>query len=208
MSRDTGPQCKRCRREGMQLFLKGSRCHTIKCGLRKREYPPGEHSWRRSKFSEYGLQLREKQKVKRYYGVTEKQFRNTFARAVRMRGNTGENLLVLLESRLDNVVARLGFALNRRHARQLVSHGNVCVNGKKLTIPSYRVRKDDVISPAAKNKIKEIARMSLDAVKDNEVPSWLGVDIEQLKGTVLDKAKREEVPIAIQEQLVVEFCSK
>lgn len=208
MARETGPQCKLCRREGVQLFLKGARCHSVKCGVRKRDYPPGEHAWRRSRFSEYGLQLREKQKVKRYYGVTERKFRNTFARAEKLRGNTGENLMTLLEARLDNVVAQLGFAVNRRQARQLISHGHFMVNGKKVYIPSRQVRKDDVISPVPKDKTKEIVKQALEITKSNTVPSWLSVDAEKLSGTVLDKPKRDEVPINVQEQLIVEFCSK
>ncbi len=208
MARDTGAQCKLCRREGMQLFLKGSRCHSVKCGIRRRDYPPGEHSWRRSKFSEYGLQLREKQKAKRYYGVTERKFRNDFAKAEKMRGNTGENLLVLLESRLDNTVARMGFAVNRRQARLMITHGHFLVNDRKVTIPSYLVRKGDVISPAKKNNIKEIVKESLDLSKDDLTPSWISVDEENMKGTVLDRPKREEIPVKIQEQLIVEFCSK
>ena len=208
MARETGPQCKLCRREGVQLFLKGARCHSIKCGVRKRDYPPGEHAWRRSRFSEYGLQLREKQKVKRYYGVTERKFRNTFARAEKLRGNTGENLMALLEARLDNVVAQLGFAVNRRQARQLIAHGHFMVNGKKVSIPSRLMRKDDVVSPVPKDKTKEIVRQALEITKSNTVPSWLSVDAEKLSGTVLDKPKRDEVPIQVQEQLIVEFCSK
>ena len=208
MSRETGPQCKLCRREGVQLFLKGTRCHSVKCGVRKRDYPPGEHAWRRSRFSEYGLQLREKQKVKRYYGVTERRFRNTFARAEKLRGNTGENLMALLEARLDNVVAQLGFAVNRRQARQLISHGHFLVNGKKASIPSRLMRKDDVVSPVPKDKTKEIVKQAMEITKSDTVPSWLSVDTEKLSGTVLDKPKRDEVPIKVQEQLIVEFCSK
>ncbi len=208
MARETGPQCKLCRREGIQLFLKGDRCHSIKCGIRKRDYPPGEHAWRRSRFSEYGLQLREKQKVKRYYGMTERQFRNMFARAVKLRGNTGENLMTLLESRLDNVVARLGFAVNRRQARQLISHGHFLVNGRKVSVPSRLAQKDDVVSPVPKDKTKEIVKQALEATKADTVPSWLSADTEKLSGTVLGKPKRDEVPINVQEQLIVEFCSK
>ena len=208
MARDTGPQCKRCRREGMQLFLKGSRCQSVKCGIRRRDYPPGEHSWRRSKFSEYGLQLREKQKAKRYYGVTEKAFRIAFAAADRARGNTGENLLVLLESRLDNVVYRLGFAVNRRQARQMITHGLFLINGKKVDIPSYLVRKDEEISPAKKEKVKKMVKEALDLAGDVKVPSWLSLDEENLTGKVVDKPKRNEIPVEIQEQLIVELCSK
>jgi len=208
MARETGPQCKLCRREGVQLFLKGTRCHSIKCGVRKRDYPPGEHAWRRSRFSEYGLQLREKQKVKRYYGVAERKFRNTFASAEKLRGNTGENLMALLEARLDNVVAQLGFAVNRRQARQLISHGHFLVNGKKASITSRLMRKDDVVSPVPKEKTKEIVRQAMEITKSDTVPSWLSVDAEKLSGTVLDKPKRDEVPINVQEQLIVEFCSK
>ena len=208
MARDTGPQCKRCRREGMQLFLKGSRCRSVKCAIRRRDYPPGEHSWRRSKFSEYGLQLREKQKAKRYYGVTERAFRIAFNAADKARGNTGENLLVLLEGRLDNAVYRLGFAANRRQARQMIMHGLFLVNGKKLDIPSYLVRKDEEISPAKKDNVKTMVKEALDLAADNNVPSWLSLDEEKMMGKVVDKPKRDEIPVTIQEQLIVELCSK
>jgi small subunit ribosomal protein S4 len=208
MARDTGPQCKRCRREGVQLFLKGTRCHSIKCGVRKRDYPPGEHAWRRAKFSEYGLQLREKQKVKRYYGVTERQFRTIFSRAARTKGNTGQTLMALLEARLDNVVYRLGFAVDRRQARQMIAHGHFTVNDKKVTIPSYVARRDDVVAPVLKGGMKEFIQQNMEATKENGIPSWLSLDAQALRATVNDVPKREEIPIQVQEQLIIELCSK
>ncbi len=208
MSRDTGPQCKRCRREGMQLFLKGSRCYTVRCGLNRRNYPPGEHAWRRGKFSEYGHQLREKQKVKRYYGGTERQFRKYFDRASRIKGNTGENLIVLLESRLDNVVYRLGMARSHSEARQMIAHGNMRVNGKRLDIPSALLRRNDTVSPVEREKFRKIIKENLESATDISLPSWLQFDAEKMEGVVLEKPKRTEIPIQVQEQLVVEFCSK
>lgn len=208
MARDTGPQCKRCRREGMRLFLKGSRCDTVKCGVVKREYPPGEHAWRRGKFSEYGHQLREKQKLKRYYGVSERQFRRYFDKASRMKGNTGENLLILLESRIDNVLYRLGIARSHREARQMIVHGNICVNGKRLDIPSALLRKNDTVAPAKAEKFRNFIKANLEVTKELGQPSWLQMNPEQLEGLMLDTPKRAEVLLPIQEQLIVEFCSK
>ena len=208
MSRDTGPQCKRCRREGIQLFLKGSRCYTVKCALDKRNYPPGEHAWRRGKFSEYGHQLREKQKVKRYFGVTERQFRKYYDRASRMKGNTGQNLIMLLESRLDNIVYRLGMARSHREARQMVAHGNIRVNGRRLDVPSALLRKNDTVSPSAREKFCDLVKTNIESTTDLPAASWLQMNAERLEGIVLEKPKREELPLEVQEQLVVEFCSK
>lgn len=208
MARDTGPQCKKCRREGVQLFLKGSRCNTVKCGVSKRNYPPGEHAWRRGKFSEYGHQLREKQKLKRYFGVTERQFRKYFAKASRLSGNTGENLIMLLESRVDNIIYRLGMARSHREARQMVAHGNILVNGKRLDIPSALLRKNDNVQPTQHEKFRKLVKANLASMKDMQSPSWLQMDAERMEGVVLEKPKRGELPIQIQEQLVVELCSK
>jgi small subunit ribosomal protein S4 len=208
MARDTGPQCKRCRREGVALYLKGSRCSTVKCGVVKREYPPGEHAWRRGKFSEYGHQLREKQKLKRYYGVSERQFRRYFDKASRMKGNTGENLLVLLESRLDNVLFRLGMARSHNEARQMVSHGHVYVNGKRLNIPSALLRKNDAIAPEKGERFRSLIKTNMESTKELEQPSWLQMNAEGMEGIMLDTPKRAEALLAVQEQLIVEFCSK
>jgi small subunit ribosomal protein S4 len=192
----------------MQLFLKGSRCNTVKCGVIKREYPPGEHAWRRGKFSEYGHQLREKQKLKRYYGVSERQFNRYFAKASRMKGNTGENLIVLLESRLDNVVYRLGMARSHHEARQMAAHGNILVNGKRLNIASALLRKNDTIVPGKDEKFRNLIKANLDATKELGQPSWLQMNPERLEGVLLDTPKRAEALLPVQEQLIVEFCSK
>jgi small subunit ribosomal protein S4 len=208
MARDTGPQCKRCRREGMALYLKGSRCNTVKCGVVKREYPPGEHAWRRGKFSEYGHQLREKQKLKRYYSVSERQFRRYFEKASRMKGNTGENLLILLESRLDNVVYRLGMGRSHHEARQMVAHGHIYVNGKRLNIPSALLRKNDAIAPEKDEKFRNMIKANMEATKELTQPSWLQMNAERMEGMLLDTPKRAEALLSVQEQLIVEFCSK
>ncbi|KPJ62574.1 MAG: 30S ribosomal protein S4 [Planctomycetes bacterium DG_23] len=208
MARKLGPLCRLCRREGIKLFLKGTRCDTAKCSVSRRDYPPGQHAWRRRKISDYGLGLREKQKVKRFYGLMEQQFRLYFKEAQRLKANTGENLLILLERRLDNVVARLGFALSHREARQLVSHGHMTVNGKKVNIPSYLVSPGDVITPASKEKTQKTVRENLELTKDLGLPSWLERSTEPLQGRVLALPNRDDVPIPVQEQLIVEFCSK
>lgn len=208
MARHLGPLCKLCRREGVKLYLKGIRCDTAKCAVARRDYPPGQHAWRRRKLSDYGVGLREKQKVKRFYGLMERQFRLYFAKAQRLKANTGEALLILLERRLDNVVARLGFAPSHRQARQLVNHGHITVNGKKVDIPSYLVSPGDVIAPASKEKTQKIVRDNLDLTKDLGLPSWLERVTQPLQGQVLALPSRDEVSIPVQEQLIVEFCSK
>lgn len=208
MARYTGPVCKQCRREGEKLFLKGSKCYAGKCTLEKKSYPPGKRERRSGKLSEYGLQFREKQKVRRIYGVLEKQFRIYFRMAERKKGITGENLLQILERRLDNIVFRLGFALSRCQARQLVGHGHFQVNGGKVDIPSYLVKADDIICVGEKsrklNKFKEIAELT----SEREVSSWLKLDRNSLTGTVAKIPSREEMPVPIQEQLIVELCSR
>ncbi len=205
MARYTGPVCRLCRRERMKLFLKGAKCDTMKCPIERRPYPPGIHGRGRIRESEYMLQLREKQKAKRIYGVLEKQFRNLYAEASRQKGITGENLLRMLEQRLDNVVFRAGFASSRNQSRQWVRHGHVLVNGKRVTIPSFMVRKDDVVefSPKAKNMI--VLRHNLDTI-DRTVPMWLEVSGEQ--ATVRDLPMREQIDIPVREQLIVELYSK
>ncbi len=208
MARDRGPQCKQCRREGLKLFLKGERCLTDKCAIDRRAYPPGEHGrGRRRKQSEYLVQLREKQKARRYYGVLEKQFRTYYEVATRQQGITGENLLRLLETRLDNVVYRLGFGGSRRQARQLIRHGHFQVNGRRVDIPSFRTRPDDVIMVAPR---KEGAKSTIEDATDltASVPAWLQADHDNLTGKVLRLPEREDIDIPVQEQLIVELYSK
>ena len=206
MARDRGSQCKQCRREGEKLFLKGERCLTEKCGVERRAYPPGEHGRGRQKQSEYRLQLREKQKARRYYGVLEKQFRNYYDRASRQSGVTGENLLRLLESRLDNVLVRLGFAGSRRQARQLILHGHWTVNGRRGNIPSYHVRANDVIAMRAASGVTDAVREATDLV--SAVPAWLQADHDGLTAKVLRHPERAEISVPVQEQLIVELYSK
>ncbi len=208
MARYTGPKCRLCRREAMKLYLKGDRCYSDKCAIERRNYPPGQHGQGRVKFSEYGQQLREKQKVKRIYGVLERQFRRYFETAERMKGITGENLLVLLERRLDNVVFRLGFANSRAEARQLVLHRHFTVNGRTVNIPSYLVKPGDVIE--LKEKSRKMGRIldSLEAVARRGVPQWLELEKEQFRGTVKALPVRSDLTMPIQEQLVVELYSR
>ncbi len=206
MARDTGPQCKLCRREGEKLFLKGERCLTDKCQIERRNYPPGEHGRGRSRQSEYRVQLREKQKARRYYGVLEKQFRNYYAKASRQPGVTGENLLRLLEARLDNVLVRLGFAASRRQARQLIRHGHWAVNGRRVDIPSYQVQADDVITMKASSKADPTIREATELV--SVVPAWLQADHDGLTAKVLRQPERDEIAAPVQEQLIVELYSK
>jgi small subunit ribosomal protein S4 len=207
VARDRDPQCKQCRREGEKLFLKGERCLTDKCGIERRNYPPGEAGQnRRSKQSEYLLQLREKQKARRFYGVLEAQFRRYYEKANRQPGITGENLLRLLECRLDNVVTRLGFAASRRQARQLVSHGHFKVNGRRVDIPSYQVRPNDVISLKDKSTAEQSVRNATDLVAS--VAPWLQADYDQLSGTILKFPERSDIDTPVREQLIVELYSK
>lgn len=208
MGRHTDPVCKLCRREGLKLFLKGDRCFTLKCAIEKRNYPPGEHGQRRSKPSEYGLQLREKQKMKRIYGVHETQFRNYFEMAARQKGITGENLVRLLEQRLDNVVHRLGFGASRPQARLLVGHGHIRVNDRRVTIPAYLVRAGDVVEVTPASRDREAIKVALEGAKKRRVPSWLELDAANFKGTVRTLPSKEEMAIPVQEQLVVALYSK
>ncbi len=206
MARYTDANCRLCRREGQKLFLKGDRCYSPKCSLDRRSYAPGQHGQGRSKKSDYALQLREKQKTKRFYGLQETQFRNLFDKADRKSGITGENLLILLETRLDNVVFRLGFASSRKEARQLVSHGHFTVNGKKVNIPSYTVKAGDVIKVKEKStnspKFKEVKEMTI------TVPEWVTVDVEKLEGKILSEPTREQIDTPVAEHLIVELYSK
>ncbi|MCT4584159.1 MAG: 30S ribosomal protein S4 [Peptostreptococcaceae bacterium] len=207
MARYNGPECRLCRREGMKLFLKGDRCYTEKCAMNKRPYAPGMHGQGRKKVSNYGTQLREKQKVKRIYGVLETQFRNTYEKAENMQGKTGENLLSLLERRLDNVVYKMGLAASRKEARQLVRHGHFTLNGHKANIPSMLVSIGDEIvvketsktSPKMKSLVENFTRV---------VPNWLNVDIEKMQGKVVALPTREDIDLEIEEHLIVELYSK
>ncbi len=209
MARYTGPVCKLCRREGTKLFLKGTRCFSAKCAFEKRSYIPGQHGQgRRSKLSEYGIQLREKQKVKRMYGVLESQFRNYYERASRQKGVTGENLLSILESRLDNVIYRLGFAPSRNSARQLVLHRHFTVNGRRVNVPSYRVKPGDIISVQDKSRKLTVVHDSMRKMKDESLVPWLRVDKAKLEGEFLERPARQDMPIDVQENLIVELYSK
>ena len=208
MARYTGPSCKLCRREKQKLFLKGSKCHSEKCPLEKKNYPPGSHGLnRRMKFSEYGVQLREKQKVKRIYGLLETQFHTYYEKANRQKGVTGENLIKLLERRLDNVVYRLGFAPSRKAARQIILHRHFLVNGKIVNIPSYLLNPGDVVSVREKSKKLDVIHESLRRAKDG-VYNWLSVDKASLSGSFNQLPEREDIPLNANEQLIVELYSK
>lgn len=208
MARYTGPSCRLCRREGMELFLKGERCYTDKCAIKRRSYPPGQHGQGRIKVSDYGVQLREKQKVRRIYGILENQFRGYFAMADRMKGVTGENLLFILERRLDNVAYRLGFAASRDEARQLVRHGHFTLNGRKVNIPSIQVKTGDVLQLREKSrKIAGVAE-SLEGVVRRGMPQWLELEKDAFKGVIKGLPVREDITMPIQEQLIVELYSK
>jgi len=210
MGRTLGPVCRQCRREGMKLFLKGVRCETAKCPVEKqdRNKPPGMHSWRRGRSSDFGVRLREKQKVKRYYGVLEKQFRIYFREAERVRGNTGEKLLALLERRLDNVVFKMNFTPSRRHARQMIAAGHIHVNGRKVDVSSYRVKKGDRITFKASEKTQKMVKSYVEAEGAVPVQSWLQVNAKTLEGVVVALPTRQDVQIPVEEQMVVEICSR
>ncbi len=208
MARYIGSVCKLCRREGEKLFLKGSRCYSDKCAIERRPYPPGQHGQRRTKISDFGVQLREKQKLKRLYGIQEGPMRNLFDKAMRMKGVTGENLLTQLERRFDNVVYRIGFAASRKEARQLVKHYHFLVNGKKANVPSMVINKGDVIELCEKSRQSQKLTGSLEANSIREVPAWLDVDKANFKATVTDLPKRDDITSQIEERLVVELYSK
>jgi small subunit ribosomal protein S4 len=207
MARYTGPVCRLCRRERMKLFLKGTKCDTMRCPIERRPYPPGQHGRGRIRESEYLLQLREKQKARRIYGLLEKQFRNIYGKAARDKGITGENLLRMLELRLDNVVYRTAFASSRNQARQLVRHGHVSVNGKRVTIPAVTLRKGDVVELRDKAKRMIVVRHNLDTL-DRAAPQWLEVDPGEFKATVRDLPIRAQIDVPVREQLIVELYSK
>lgn len=210
MARYTGPVCRLCRREGIKLFLKGERCHTEKCAIERRNIPPGQHGKdRRPKLMGHGLQMREKQKLRRTYGLLERQFRNLFEKARRQKGITGEMLLTMLERRLDNVVYRMGFGTSRAQCRQMVRHGHFLVNGRKVNIPSYMVKLDDVIEVREKSRKNPTILSARDATAHAPAPNWLDVDRENLRARVVGMPKREElVQIQLNEQLIVELYSK
>lgn len=208
MARYVGSQCKLCRAENLKLFLKGDRCYSDKCAIDRRPYPPGQHGKSRREFSEYGNQLREKQKVKRIYGVLERQFRTYFEKAERKKGITGENLLVFLERRLDSVIYRLGFANSRNEGRQLVRHSHFMVNGKKVNIPSYLIKPGDVIQVVDKSRNLSKISEALESVARRGVPQWLELDKANLRGSVKGLPSREDLTMPIQEQLIVELYSK
>lgn len=206
MARDTGAQCKQCRREGMKLFLKGERCMTDKCAVERRPYPPGDHGRARIRASEYRQQLREKQRARRYYQILERQFRNYYAKASRQPGVTGENLLRLLERRFDNVLVRLGFAASRRQSRQLILHGHFEINGRRVNIGSYQVKPGDVISVREKSKDSTVIQNAIGLTAT--VPPWLQADHDSLTAKVLRLPERDEITAPVQEQLIVELYSK
>ncbi len=208
MARYIDASCKLCRREGEKLFLKGERCYTNKCSVGRRAYAPGQHGQQKKKMSEYGLQLREKQKVRRFYGILETQFRNYFAMAVQKKGVTGENLLKILESRLDNVVYRLGLSTSRSEARQLVRHGHFTVNGKKVNIPSVLLNPGDVVAVTDKFKSSDKVKSIIDIAGGKVVPKWLEFDAENLTGKVVTLPAREEIDLPIREHLIVERYSR
>jgi small subunit ribosomal protein S4 len=211
MARYTGPACKLCRREGTKLFLKGTRCLTEKCAVERRAYAPGQHgqsSGRRRKASDYQRQLREKQKVKRIYGLSERQFRNIFERVLKEPGVTGEALLVALESRLDNLVYRMGFAVSRKQARQLVCHRQILVNGRVVDVPSYRVRPGDAVQVAERSRELALVKYALEQASRGQPVSWIQVDTSLVQGKMTERPTRDAIPIAAQEQLIVELYSK
>ncbi|HPC76409.1 MAG: 30S ribosomal protein S4 [Thermovirgaceae bacterium] len=209
MSRYTGAVCRLCRAEGTKLFLKGDRCYTEKCAINKRNYKPGQHGQsRRVKVSEYGLRLREKQKLRRFYGVNESQFRRFYAAASRMAGQTGHNFLRLLETRLDNVVYRFGIGVSRPQARQFVRHGHVTVNGRKVDIPSYLVKAGDVIAIGERSRDKALLKENIEVAASRAIPEWLQFDAERQEGRILALPNREQIEVPVKEQLVVEFYAR
>jgi|TARA_B110000967_G_scaffold178762_1_gene193794 small subunit ribosomal protein S4 len=209
MARNLDPKCRQCRREGEKLFLKGEKCFTEKCGIEKRNYPPGQHGQRRaSRLSDYGVQLREKQKLRRIYGILEKQFRGYYAEADRKKGITGDNLLQMLESRLDNVTYKMGLGASRTESRQIVKHNSVLVNGKRVNIPSYQVQPGDEISISDSSKNQLRIKAALEAAEERGFPEWLEVNTKKLSGVFKNKPERDDLPSTINESLIVELYSK
>ena len=208
MARNLDPKCRQCRREGEKLFLKGEKCFTDKCAIERRSYAPGQHGQKNVRISDFGRQLREKQKIRRIYGVLERQFENYYKEAARHKGSTGEDLLKMLESRLDNVVYRMGFGISRAEARQLVRHNAVLVNGKRVNIPSYQVRPNDLIEVSTSAREQLRIKASLEAAGQRGIPEWLDVDIKAMKGTFKNVPERSDMPAEINESLVVALYSK
>jgi small subunit ribosomal protein S4 len=208
MAKYTGSKCRQCRREGGKLFLKGEKCFTSKCPVENRPFPPGQHGQRRTRLSDYATQLREKQKVRRIYGVLEKQFRNYYKKAAGTKGSTGENLLQLLEGRLDNVVYRMGFAASRSEARQLVRHNGISVNGSRLNIPSYQVQPSDVVSINEKSRSQLRIKSAIDLAQQRGFSDWIDVDTKKMEGVYKTRPERSELPADINEHLIVELYSK
>jgi small subunit ribosomal protein S4 len=209
VARNLDPKCRQCRREGEKLFLKGEKCFTDKCAIEKRNFPPGQHGQKRTqRLSDYGVQLREKQKLRRIYGILEAQFRSYYAQADRTKGITGENLLQLLESRLDNVAYRMGLGSSRTEARQIVRHNSILVNGSRVNIPSYQVRPGDVVEVDSASKQQLRIKGAVEAAEQRGFPEWLEVDVKALKGTFKSRPQRDELPSTINESLVVELYSK
>jgi small subunit ribosomal protein S4 len=208
MARYTDSVCRLCRREGAKLFLKGTRCYTKKCAFERRPSPPGQHGVRRRKVGEYGLQLREKQKVRKTYGVLERQFRNYFVEAESRPGVTGETLLRLLELRLDNVVYRMGFAPSRPAARQLVGHGHFTVNGRPVTVPSYQLKPGDKVEVRETHRSREPFKIAKESLRSHQAPEWLTIDATKLAGAIVDHPRRDQMPLDLNEQLVVEYYSR
>ena len=208
MAKYTGSKCRQCRREGGKLFLKGEKCFTSKCPVENRPFPPGQHGQRRTRLSDYATQLREKQKVRRTYGVLEKQFRNYYKKAAGTKGSTGENLLQLLEGRLDNVVYRMGFASSRSESRQLVRHNGISVNGSRLNIPSYQVQPSDVVSINEKSRAQIRIKSAIDLASQRGISDWIDVDSKKMEGVYKTRPERSELPADINEHLIVELYSK
>lgn len=208
MARYLDARCRQCRREGEKLFLKGEKCYTDKCPVERRSYPPGQHGQKGGRLSDYAIQLREKQKLRRTYGLLERQFRNLYVEADRRKGVTGENLLQLLESRLDSVVFRMGFGASRAEARQIVRHNRILVNGRRVNIPSYQLRPGDVVEVAPKAKEQLRIKAAVEAAEQRGFPEWIEVDVKALKGTFKARPQRTELPQTINENLVVELYSK
>ncbi|MDN3509705.1 MAG: 30S ribosomal protein S4 [Candidatus Jettenia sp. CY-1] len=208
MARYVGPQCRLCRREGEKLFLKGVRCDTVKCAISKRKYPPGQFTWGRGKLSKYGIQFREKQKIKRFYGILERQFQNYYKKAEKQKGNTGENLLNIFERRLDNVLYLVSFAISRKQGRQIIQHGHISVNDKKVDIASYLVKAGDIIKPKNDESSLNIIKSNIEFVKGRNAPAWVEFRKDTLEAVVTQLPTRDDISVPIQEQLIVELCSK
>lgn len=208
MARYTGPQCKLCRREGEKLYLKGDRCESVKCSVTRRKYVPGQHIFGRKKMSKYGTQFREKQKLKRFYGVLERQFNIYFKKAESKKINTGEYLLQMLERRLDSVVYHILFAMSRKYARQLINHGHIAVNGRKVDISSYIVKVGDIIKPVNKDNVKNLIKTNIESSRGRKIPEWITVSDEGLEGRIMQIPTRDDISVQVDEQYVIEVCSR